>query len=303
MLVPPKSVLGTGETHGRILRPANQLIASSPELGWHTLHAAIFEEAPFRAKEKPVEHPHLIYLLNRPTEMSRRIEGGPRNRQMMNPRCLCMTPAHVTAHWQHSGHPEILQVYLHKSLFESAVSELFDCDGSKESVSPRFAVFDPLLEQLALSITTALRDRISNDNLYIDSIAQMMAVHLARNHSSRSRLGHAGLTPTLSGWKMSRVLDYIEERLDGDLSIKKMAEEAEISPVYFARAFKAAMGQSPHQYVVTRRIERAKELLCNTEMAVVDVAFSVGFSSQSHLSYWFVRHVGVSPAAYRQASS
>ncbi len=58
--------------------------------------------------------------------------------------------------------------------------------------------------------------------------------------------------------------------------------------------------QSPHRYVLTRRLERAKELLRNTEMPVVDVALSSGFSSQSHLSYWFQRNIDVSPAVYRQ---
>ena len=302
MLDPPDSVFAASETHGRIFRAGNRLIAKSDDLGWHSLHAAFFEEAPFRAKEKPVGHPHLIYLVNRPTQMSRRIEGGPRNKQLMNPRSLCLTPARVTAHWQHSGHPEILQIYLHNSLYESAVSELFGCDGSKEEIAPRFAIFDPLLEQLVMAIAAALRDRISNDSLYIDTIAQMMAVHLARNHSSRTRLRRAGLIPTLSGRKMRRAIEYIEDRLDSDLSIEKMAAEAEISPVYFARAFKAAIGQSPHQYVLMRRVERAKELLRDTGIPVADVALSVGFSSQSHLSHWFVRFVGISPAAYRRTS-
>ena len=101
---------------------------------------------------------------------------------------------------------------------------------------------------------------------------------------------------------MRRILDYIEEHLDGNLSLEAMAAEVEISPVYFARVFRAAVGQSPHRYVLRRRIERAKELLRNTEMTVVDVALAVGFSSQSHLSYWFQRYVGVSPAAYRRTS-
>jgi AraC family transcriptional regulator len=79
-----------------------------------------------------------------------------------------------------------------------------------------------------------------------------------------------------------------------------MAHEVDISPLYLARAFKAAIQQSPHQYVLSRRIEKAKELLRNTDLPIVDVALSVGFSSQSHLSHWFLRQVGVSPAAYRR---
>jgi AraC family transcriptional regulator len=99
---------------------------------------------------------------------------------------------------------------------------------------------------------------------------------------------------------MRRLIEFIEENLDGDLSLDGMAREVEISPLYLARAFKAAVGQSPHQYVLARRIERAKELLRNTELPIVDVALSAGFSSQSHLSHWFLRNVGVSPAAYRR---
>jgi AraC family transcriptional regulator len=300
MLIAPESVFVARDTHGRIFRAGNRRIADSEEMGWRSVHAAIFEEAPFHATEESVGNPHLIYLLNRPTEVSRKIEGGPCNKQLINPRLLCLTPAEVTAHWQHSGNPEVLQVYLHHSLYQSAVSELFGCDGSKAEIAPGFGILDPLLEQLVTALGMALRNRAYNDNLYIDSIAQMMAVHLARCHSSRGHPGTDGLIPTLSGWRMRRVLEYIEERLGGDLSIKTMASEVDISPVYFARAFKAAIGQSPHQYVLVRRIERAKALLRNTEIPVVDIAFSVGFSSQSHLSHWFTRQVGVPPAAYRR---
>ena len=166
------------------------------------------------------------------------------------------------------------------------------------------AILDPLLEQLAIAITNALRDGNAsdgyNDGLYIDTIAQMMAVHLARTHSSRSRPVRILPAKPLAGWKMRRVIEFIEDNLEGDLSLQAMAAEVDISPLYLARAFKAAVGQSPHQYVLGRRIERAKELLRNTDLPVVDVALSSGFSSQSHLSHWFIRQVGVSPAVYRR---
>src|SRR5207247_8900475 len=123
------------------------------------------------------------------------------------------------------------------------------------------------------------------------------AVDLARTQCEQSRQGRM---PTKSGWRVGRVIEYSEENLDGDVSLEAMAAEVDITPIYLARAFKAAVGQSPHRYVLARRIERAKELLRNSEMAVVDVALSSGFSSQSHLSYWFQRYVGISPAAYRQ---
>jgi AraC family transcriptional regulator len=179
---------------------------------------------------------------------------------------------------------------------------MYGCDNSAAQLVPRFAILDPLLEQLAIAITTALRNGTSEDGLYIDTVAQMMAVHLAKLHSSRSRPVRMPTVNAMPGGRMRRLIDFIEANLDGDLSLEAMAAEVGISPLYLARAFKAAIGQSPHQYVLARRIERAKELLRNTETPIVDVALSSGFSSQSHLSNWFQRHVGVSPATYRRQS-
>jgi AraC family transcriptional regulator len=303
MIVPPTSVFTARETHGRVLRSGNRLIAHSQDAGWRSLHAAILEEAPFQAVERPIRHPSLIYHLSRPTEVTRKIEGIGRETALIGPRRICLTPGDATAQWQHAGHPEILQVYLRQSVYEAAVSEIYGCDSAGAELVPRFAILDPLLEQLAIAITSALRDGNAEDGLYIDTIAQMMAVHLARTHSSRSKPVRLVPAKPLAGWKMRRVIEFIEDNLEGDLSLQAMAQEVDISPLYLARAFKAAVGQSPHQYVLARRIERAKELLRNTDLPVVDVALSSGFSSQSHLSHWFIRQVGVSPAVYRRQAT
>jgi len=288
------------ETHGRALRSGNRLIAHSQDVGWRSLYAAIMEEAPFDAVEPAIGHPFLIYHLSRPTEVTRKIEGAPRERSLIGPRRICITPGETVTQWQHSGHPEILQVYLRQSLYEAAVAEMYGCDPSSAEIVPRFAVVDPLLEQLAIAITSALRDGSANDALYIETLAQTLAVHLARTHSSRSRPVRTGKIDTISGPKMRRLIEYIEQNLDSNLSLETMAAEVIVSPRYLPRAFKMAVGQSPHRYVLARRIERAKELLRSTDMPVVDVALAAGFSSQSHLSNWFLREVGVSPAAYRR---
>ncbi len=303
MIVPPSSIFTARETHGRVLRSGNRLIAHSQDAGWRSLHAAILEEAPFQANERPIRHPSLIYHLSRPTQVTRKIEGAARETALIGPRRICLTPGEASTLWGHSGHPEILQVYLRQSIYEAAVTEIYGCDSSGAELVPRFAMLDPLLEQLAIAITNALRDGAAEDGLYIDTIAQMMAVHLARSHSSRSRPVRLLPAKPLAGWKMRRVIEYIEDNLEGDLSLQAMAAEVDISPLYLARAFKSAVGQSPHQYVLARRIERAKELLRNTDLPVVDVALSSGFSSQSHLSHWFIRQVGVSPAVYRRQAT
>src|ERR1700685_4659402 len=207
VIVPPNSVFTARETHGRVLRSGNRLIAHSQDAGWRSLHAAILEEAPFQATERPIRHPSLIYHLSRTTEVTRKIEGAARETALIGPRRICLTPGESSTQWQHAGHPEILQVYLRQSVYEAAVTEIYGCDSSGAELVPRFAILDPLLEQLAIAITNALRDGAAEDGLYIDTVAQMMAVDLARSHSSRSRPVRILPAKPLSGWKMRRVIE------------------------------------------------------------------------------------------------
>jgi AraC family transcriptional regulator len=290
------------ETHGRIYRPGNELILHSQDVGWKSLHAAVFREAPFRARETAIGHPSLIYHVSNPTEVTRRITGERLERALIGPRRFCLTPGDATTQWQHAGNPEILQVYLRKSTFEGAFADMYGGDGSIAELVPRFAMLDPLLEQLAIAILNALRDRTAEDTLYIETTAQMIAVHLARTHSTRSRPQRVAPADGLSRQRIRRLLDFIEAHLGGDLSLEAMAAEVELSPFYLARVFKAELGQSPHQYVLARRVELAKELLRKSNQTIAEVAFASGFSSQSHLTNWFTRMVGVSPAAYRRES-
>ncbi|KAM3094291.1 AraC family transcriptional regulator [Phormidesmis sp. 146-35] len=106
---------------------------------------------------------------------------------------------------------------------------------------------------------------------------------------------HKGLTCT----QLQQVLDYIQTHLDRDLSLVELAEVINISPTYFASLFKQAIEISPHQYVIQQRVEQAKLMLSKTDLAIVDIALQVGFSSQSHLTQQFKRITGMTPKQVR----
>jgi len=291
------NVFRAEETHGRALRQSNEVIAESQRAGWHSLYAATFREAPLRATEPAIGHPSLIYHIAAPTEVSRAVDGESSERAVIGPGRICLTPGDASAYWQHSGNPEILQLYLRGSIYDATTEELF---GSPARLTPRFAVVDPLLEQLAIAVLTALKDGGAEDRLYIETIAQLIGVHLARAHSSRSRARQPAPPDGLTPARIRRLLDYIEQHLGEDLSLEAMAAEVNLSPIYLARAFRSTVGEPPHQYVVRRRVEHARRLLAGTALSITEIALAVGFSSQSHLSNWFRRLVGVSPAVYRK---
>jgi AraC family transcriptional regulator len=199
--------------------------------------AAVFEEAPFQATESPVRHPWLIYHVSHPTEVARRIDGERIERELVGPRRLCITPGESTTHWAHRGNPRILQVYLRRTVFEHAVADMYVGDPAKARVVPRFAVSDPLLEQLALAIISALSVGASEDRLYVETMAHMIAAHLAREHSTRTR--HLTVpADALSQQRLRHLVEYIESHLGSDLRLETMATEVELNPVYLSQVFK-----------------------------------------------------------------
>src|SRR6202011_4318194 len=136
--------------------------------------------------------------------------------------------------------------------------------------------------------------------LAAESLANVLAVHLIR-HIAAPRRPARGRDGTLPRGRLRAVVEYIEEHLDAAPTLEQMAAVACLSPYHFARQFKAATGLPPHQYVILRRVERAKRLLqAGTDLSLADVALDSGSPDKSHFSRHFKRLVGVTPRQFRR---
>jgi AraC-like DNA-binding protein len=98
-----------------------------------------------------------------------------------------------------------------------------------------------------------------------------------------------------------RARDLADARYAEDLSVADLARAAGLSPAHFSREFRRTFGESPHQYLLTRRLERAAALLRNTDRSVTDICFAVGLSSLGSFTTTFGRVYAMSPAAYRDS--
>ena len=96
-----------------------------------------------------------------------------------------------------------------------------------------------------------------------------------------------------------RAKDLADARYAEDLSVATLARAAGLSPSHFSREFRRTFGESPHQYLLTRRLERAAALLRNTDRSVTDICFAVGLASLGSFTTTFTRVYGSSPSAYR----
>jgi AraC family transcriptional regulator len=164
------------------------------------------------------------------------------------------------------------------------------------------------MERLMLSFLPELESGGLGGELYAESLANALAVHLLRQHSSlgekaKRKIASEPKPSGLPARQLRRALDYIGDNLASDLSLEEMAGAANLSPYHFARLFKESTGLPPHQYVIRERVERAKGLLAGTDRPVGEVARLCGFATQSHLARHFGRLVGATPARFRRETT
>jgi AraC family transcriptional regulator len=198
--------------------------------------------------------------------------------------------------------PEILHIYLPSSHF-SATTLGIDVDKSViGSLRYESGFKDPLLAGIASAIVSELKNETSTGKLLVESLASSLAARLVQNHVGPSPAqAFPGVAKEgLDRRRLSRVLDYIEANLEGDLTLDRLASIACLSRFHFARAFKTAMGLSPHRYVAAKRLEHAKALLGRGEQPLVDIAFALKFSCQANFTRAFHQVTGQTPGQYRR---
>ncbi|HAJ62989.1 MAG TPA: AraC family transcriptional regulator [Cyanobacteria bacterium UBA8543] len=207
--------------------------------------------------------------------------------------CLCPSYHHQAYRWDRRN--QIIYLNLAPELLSLQATALLKTDCVE--VIPQFAVQDQLIYQIGLALQAELRSQGSGGCLYAETMANALAVHILRHYSSQ---GHRILNYNggVAQHKLRLVIDYINDNLEHELSLKELAAIAQMSQYHFCRAFKQATRLSPHQYLIQQRVERAKQLLQKGGMSLGAVAIACGFTHQSHLHRHFKRLTGVTPKTF-----
>jgi AraC family transcriptional regulator len=203
---------------------------------------------------------------------------------------LFMAPAGAEMQWRKEASSRHLTLYFRPDLF----------DGDEESATPlaRQALHNlsvPGLRPLADQLVEELRHGGPYNLEAADCMAHLMLIQVSR-HLRRAQGG----TKALGTSSMKRLNDYVLAHLGERILVADLARQVGMSIDRFAWTCKMQTGQSPHQYVLALRLQRARHLLRHSSVAIAEVASACGFSNQQHLTNAMQRHAGVTPARYRK---
>ncbi len=289
------------------LLPRPSVLSSS---GWQDVHLEIFQQPEFEI----AEHQHTMHVIacglpsitaeRSPDQPLSDASGerwldGKRISEKRNKGDIAIIPADVPHRCNWNTTVQFMVLAIEPALLQHVGHEWVN--PNRIELVPQFMTQQDVLIQ---GIFLALREELElggiGGDLLVDSLKTALAIHLLRNYCTTTPKLFSysqGLSPA----KLTLVIDYIHAHLQQDLSVKEIAAIAQISQYHFLRLFKQKMGITLHQYILQRRVERAKALLQHSPLSLADIALRVGFCDQSHLTRAFKRMVGMTPRQFLNA--
>jgi AraC family transcriptional regulator len=282
------------------------LLASSEKAGWEGLAMRAFHE-PMRLEnwiDPPGSDIGLMLVVGGSMEIEQRPLNGRWQKMTARSGDIFLSPGQNVAHetrWQSlSAEPiQTIGLGLSSELIYRTASEGLNL--RRINLIGQAGFQDPVVTQICLALYRELVQPSSVGKLYAQTAAQMLAVHLLRHYARPATAAEPEeITQTLTHRQLNRIIEFLQDNLNRDLSLEVLAQQTGFSAYHFAHLFRQTTGESPHQFVLRQRIERAQHLLKETEAPLSQIALEVGFANQSHFSRIFKRYLGLTPRAYRR---
>ncbi|CZF80983.1 Bifunctional transcriptional activator/DNA repair enzyme AdaA [Grimontia celer] len=215
---------------------------------------------------------------------------------------LCLMPTDHRSQWSFADPFSFFHFYFEQKHLQNFAEQVFDKEGRHIELKECTFVDDPFVNQLVRQTMLQLDWESDTDKLMMSHAQQMLLLHLVRRYCQlplQLPQSQGGLSPQ----NQRLVMEYIESHLMQSFTLADLATLTQLSEFHFARMFKTSFDCTPHQYVLSRRIARAKDLLQENILPLAEIAMACGFSSQQHLSQQFKQRVGMTPAAFRKAQN
>lgn len=217
-------------------------------------------------------------------------------KKLMEPGDIHILPWDTLVYKRWSTSSRMLFMAIDRNFIGQIADEVYD--GRSIELRPKIGIRDPVIGCMAEVWRGEVQKRGAGGRIHAEALATTLIVHLFRMNGTdgdNSRAVNGGIT----GMRFRRIVEYIEEHLSENISLRTLASLVGFSVHHFNDVFKAETGTAPHQFVIERRVHRAKELLLGSSLPIAEVAVAVGFSGQSHFTLHFRRLAGTTPARFR----
>lgn len=271
-------------------------LLSSHRAGWDEVQLEYHQQPPHQVPENcSKQHRIIIHTQSLPSHLVEQMNQNRFQTEQPGDGAITVIPANINnwACWDKER--QFITLSFESSIFARYTSDLIDTNDAE--LIPSFSQPDLLVHGIGLALKSELESGGFGSRLYIDSLTAALMTHLLRHYSAQ-KYNSQTYADRLPKRRLQQVTDYITHHLEQNLTLAELAEIAQMSPSYFSNLFKQSIGLAPHQYVIQCKIERAKQLLLQGKLTIAEVAHSLGFAHQSHLSRHFKRLVGVTPKAF-----
>lgn len=272
---------------------------------WREVKASVFvQPSPTGMVQVPsINEPLLLWVLSGGAEIQDREMGrGPwiTSRVKKGDFFLTVAGAPYECRWKLlEAEPfQFMLVSIELSVLQRALEEVLGADSSHARLRDVSGFADAALNGLMERLHGELLARKASA-LYVQGIAQALAVHLVRKYVVTDQGARSG-SAALPGHKLRQITNWMADHVTQDCDLDQLATQAGFSKFHFHRLFKNAMGVSPLQYHINLRMDVARRLLRETKMSVLSVAVEVGYATPSHFAHLFRRETGLCPSDYRR---
>lgn len=194
---------------------------------------------------------------------------------------------------------EAVHIYVASAAWSSLCEDV-----QTSATHPKFEFSDPCfvtdhaMGKLAEAIAVTRSIDESIRSCYLESL--IVAVFARLISSQQTAEGKKSIDPGLVRWRLRRTIDFIEANLSEPITLTDMAKHAGLSRMHFAAQFRLSTGQAPHNFLTSRRVERAKHMLRDGHLEIVDIAATVGIQSQAYFTTVFRKYTGTTPSRWRR---
>jgi AraC family transcriptional regulator len=216
----------------------------------------------------------------------------------MVPGTLSLVPKGQESWRRSSRAMEVTNVYLGGERLQCCADQVGH--GRRAELIDRVGFTDPKL----LAIMTLLGDEAASGELtprlFMEHLIDLLCLQLLRRHSAVAASLQATLRRGLAAWQVKRVTSYMRENAHQDLGLQELADLVGLSRFHFCTAFRLATGRTPYEWLTCLRMDRARGLLADPALRIIDVALAVGYQTPSAFAASFRRAVGVTPTEFRR---